>query len=187
MPRVVAELETTIQTLLDAGRDHEAATAAVKGYGPAVLGYLVSALADKDVAKDVFAQACENLWRGLASFRRECAFGTWFYAVAWNAAKNHLNQAYRRNVRRLATSEISQVAAQIKSAGVSELRGAAAELRASLTPEERTLLVLRIDRELPWADVARVLETDEPALRKRYERLRRKLQRAAQDAGLAKS
>ena len=44
MARIVAELEATIQTCLDDGRDHDALTAAVRGYGPAVLGFLISAL-----------------------------------------------------------------------------------------------------------------------------------------------
>src|SRR6185436_5087476 len=186
MARVVPELEATIQALLDEGRAHDAATAAVRGYGPAVLGFLVSALKDRDAAKEVFSQACENLWRNLAGFRGECAFGTWFYVLAWNAAKNHLSEAYRRRVRRLHTSEISRLSAQIRSTGVSELRGTAARLRDSLTPEERSLLILRIDRELAWKDVARVLDVDEPSLRKRYERLRRKLQERAEHERLVK-
>jgi RNA polymerase sigma-70 factor, ECF subfamily len=184
MARVVAELETAIGSLLDDGRAHDAATTAVRGYGPAVLGFLVGALKDRDVAQDVFLQACENLWRNLAGFRRECAFGTWFYVVAWNAAKNHLAQAHHRRVRRLQTSEISQVAARIKSTGASARQGVAARLRDSLTPDERTLLILRIDRELPWRDVARVMAVEEPVLRKRYERIRRKLHDRAQADGL---
>ncbi len=186
MARIVAELEATIEVLLDQGRAHDAMTAAVRGYGPAVLGFLVSSLKDKDTAKDVFSQACENLWRNIAGFRRECAFGTWFYVLAWNAAKNQLNEAHRRRVRRLQTSEISQLVAPIRSTGVSHLRGEAARLRDSLTPEERTLLILRIDRAMPWGDVARVMEVDEPVLRKRYERIRRKLKRGAEAGGLIK-
>ncbi len=186
MARIVAELEATIEVLLDQGRAHDAMTAAVRGYGPAVLGFLVSSLKDKDTAKDVFSQACENLWRNIAGFRRECAFGTWFYVLAWNAARNQLSEAHRRRVRRLQTSEISQLVAPIRSTGVSHLRGEAARLRDSLTPEERTLLILRIDRAMPWGDVARVMEVDEPVLRKRYERIRRKLKRGAEAGGLVK-
>ena len=89
-------------------------------------------------------------------------------------------------MRRLQTSEISKLVTPIKSTGVSHLRGEAARLRDSLTPEERTLLILRIDRDMPWGDVARVMEVDEPVLRKRYERIRRKLKRNAEAGGLTK-
>jgi RNA polymerase sigma-70 factor, ECF subfamily len=186
MARIVAELEATIRACLDEGRRRDAVSAAVRGYGPAVLGFLVSALKDRDAAKDVFSQACENLWRSVSDFRGDCAFGTWFYVLAWNAAKNNLNEAHRRRVRRLRTSEISQLVTPIKSTGVSNLRGAAAKLRDSLTPEERTLLILRIDRGMAWCDVSRVMELDEAVLRKRYERIRRKLQRNAVAEGLAR-
>src|SRR5258708_353242 len=118
MPRVVSELEVTIGALLDGQRYHEAATAAVRGYGPGVLGFLIAALRDRALAEDVFSQACENLWRNLRGFRREAALGTWFYVLAWNAARNQLNEAHRKKVRRLATSEISRIAAQVKSTGV---------------------------------------------------------------------
>jgi RNA polymerase sigma-70 factor (ECF subfamily) len=62
-------------------------------------------------------------------------------------------------------------------------------LRASLDPEDRTLLALRIDRALEWDEVAAVLSTDASpvnaaALRKRFERLKAKLARLAREQGL---
>jgi RNA polymerase sigma-70 factor, ECF subfamily len=63
-------------------------------------------------------------------------------------------------------------------------------LRAMLTPEERTLLVLRLDRDLSWREVAIVLEeeqgepVEEAALRKRFERVKERLVRLARDEGL---
>ena len=51
-------------------------------------------------------------------------------------------------------------------------------------PDDQTLLILRIDRALPWIDIARVMtdEPDEPdlsrhaaALRKRFERLKQRI------------
>jgi len=45
-------------------------------------------------------------------------------------------------------------------------------LRAQLSPEERELLTLRIDRDMDWADVAEVVGEKPTTVRKRYERLR---------------
>ncbi len=58
-----------------------------------------------------------------------------------------------------------------------------AQIRAELEPDDLVLLGLRIDRQLPWSDIARVLAADEleptskdiAALRKRYERLKERL------------
>jgi DNA-directed RNA polymerase specialized sigma24 family protein len=62
-------------------------------------------------------------------------------------------------------------------------------LRATLTPEEQSLLTLRVDRELSWREVAEVMAeegrpADEPALRKRFGRLKEKLAGAARERGL---
>lgn len=65
-----------------------------------------------------------------------------------------------------------------------------ARLREILEPEERTLLILRVDRALPWSEIAHILADQEgvapseAALRKRFEGLKKKLGKAARDAGL---
>ena len=50
--------------------------------------------------------------------------------------------------------------------------------------KERTLLVLRIDRDLPWAEIAEIMDSREPALRKRFERLKEKIRKLAESEGL---
>lgn len=64
-----------------------------------------------------------------------------------------------------------------------------ARLRSALDPEERTLLVLRLDRELSWNEVAEVLSSegeplDSAAVRKRFERVKAKLAKLAREQGL---
>jgi RNA polymerase sigma-70 factor (ECF subfamily) len=69
------------------------------------------------------------------------------------------------------------------------------EVREALAPEDRVLLVLRVDRELAWADIARVTLGDvEPEraalaketvrLRKRFQLLKQHLRARARAAGL---
>jgi len=63
------------------------------------------------------------------------------------------------------------------------------KLREALTLEERSLLALRVDQELSWAETAAVLaregEAVEPnALMKRFERLKERLGRLAKERGL---
>jgi hypothetical protein len=63
------------------------------------------------------------------------------------------------------------------------------KLRESLDHEEETLLTLRVDRAMPWEEVAGIIRVDgEPAtpaaLRERFERLKEKLGRLAREQGL---
>jgi RNA polymerase sigma-70 factor (ECF subfamily) len=136
----------------------------------------------------------EDLWRGLPGFRRECPVRVWCYRLAWHAAARFLRDPYRGRGRRLETTELSRLVAEVRSSvflGRDQARQATLDrLREGLTPDERTLLVLRVDRGLAWSEVALVLSDDggllveESALRKRFERLKEKLAGRARLEGL---
>jgi RNA polymerase sigma-70 factor (ECF subfamily) len=49
-------------------------------------------------------------------------------------------------------------------------------LRSSLSADDQTLLILRVDRAMSWREIAHVIgDAHEPALRKRYERIKNRL------------
>ena len=182
--RPTAELEAELATLLDAGELARAATVVIRGYGPELLGYLLVIMRNPDWARDVFAQFGEDLWRGLPAFRRDCSVRTWCYVLTWRAARRFDQEAYRRRVRRLATSELEAVVQEVTSAVIDVDRSRAATLREQLSELDQTLLILRVDRELTWEEVARVLSTSEEplteeALRKRFERIKARLRALA--------
>lgn len=185
----MAPVEATIRQLLDRADRAGAARVAIEEYGPGILGYLVAILRNEEDGREAFGQFCEDLWRGLPGFRGEAAFRTWAYALAYHAAHRFARQPYRARMRRIATSEISSVAEQVQTSTVPRLRSVAARLRERLDPDDQTLLILRVDREMAWDDVAHVLSTqgrsvDSALLRKRFERLKQRLARMAEDAGL---
>jgi len=189
----VTDLDPRILSLLDTGDLSGAATEALRGYGPQVLGYLTAVLRDDDDAHDVFSQFAEDLWRGLPGFRRECAVRTWAFRLAWHAAARYARDPYRKRHRPILTTEASKIAEEVRSTLSTYAPGGRADklmkLRESLDSEEQTLLILRVDKAMPWEDVAEVLRADgEPAspaaLRKRFERLKEKLGRLAREQGL---
>lgn len=183
-------VENRVLSLADAGQADAAATAAIEGYGAAVFGYLRSIL-DEDDARDAYAQWSEDLWRGLPSFRREASLRAWSYRLAWHAACRLRRDPFRARGARLPTSAASRLAASVAASTVAtgSRRAGLDRLRALLPPEDRTLLTLRLDRELEWEEVAEVLSSDgdpvtAPALRKRFERLKERLRELARDEGL---
>jgi RNA polymerase sigma-70 factor (ECF subfamily) len=180
-----ASLETRVATSLAAGDLPAAATAAVRGYGPELLSYLYLVLHDREAAHDVFAETCMDFWRSLERFRGDCSVRTWLYKLAWNAASNFRRDERRRRERRLDTTEISQLAAEVSRSVGSKLAALdrRQKLRKRLDPEEQTLLTLRLDRALSWKEVALVLACDEVVLRKRFERLKEKLRRLVLEEG----
>ena len=186
-------LEAEIGGLLEAGDLPSAAAAILRGYGPSIFSYLAALARDEDRADDAFSQFCEDLWRGLPGFRRDASVRTWAYRLAWHAWLRNERDAFRRRERPLVTEEISRLAAEVRSTTAvhfrSEAKDAVARLRMQLTPAEQSLLVLRVDRGLSWSEVAVVMSTREESLdaqtvAKRFQRVKNRLRKLAEDAGL---
>lgn len=185
------DLDADIRALVDRGETVPAATRAVEGLGPAVFGYLCSLL-EEDDAKEVFSMWAEDVWRGLPTFRGEASLRTWSYRLAWHAACRFRRDAFRARRQRIPTSAASRLAASVASkSGLApgSRRERLERLRAALSPEEQSLLVLRVDRELGWDEIAAVLAGEgEPVtaqtLRKRFERLKERLAELARSERL---
>lgn len=182
-------IDQEVAALLERGARDEAATAALAALGPAVLGYLAS-LHEEDDARDVFSTFAEDLWRGLPGWRREASLRAWAFRLAWHASARWRRDPWRKRGERLPTSAASRLAASIAMSRLpGGRRDALRRLRESLEPEERTLLVLRLDQELEWDEVAEVLSADgapveAATLRKRFERIKDRLARLAREQGL---
>jgi RNA polymerase sigma-70 factor (ECF subfamily) len=185
-------LDARVRALLTGGRCNDAAALAIRELGPQVLAYVSSLVRSESDAREVFAQFAEDLWKGLPQFRGEASLRGWAYRVAWHATARYARDPYRQRGRRLETHEASALAAEVLSTfGEDGWRAdRMAVLRSRLAPEEQTLIILRVNRGLPWREVAIVLAEDgnppptEAALRKRFERLKDKLGRAARAEGL---
>lgn len=195
------DVEAELSRLRAQGQLKETASLAIESYGPEVLNFLESMLRDHADAGDAFAQACEDLWKGLPRFEGRSSMRTWFYTLGRHAA-SRLRRSSKRE--RLATlSEISDIAERVRSRTrphlQTEVKSGLAEIRAALTEVDRTLLVLRVDRAMNWNDIARVMATDEEAeveaqlarvaarLRKRFQSVKETIRKRAIASGLIES
>jgi RNA polymerase sigma-70 factor (ECF subfamily) len=175
-------------------------TVAIREYGPEVVGFLFVLTRDHAQAGDIFADVCVRVWKSLTSFRWQCSLRTWLYVLARRAFSTHQREHQQWRERRVPISqvpEIDELVTRIGTTTLARIRGEVdtrtQRLREQLTPEEQTLLTLRLDRGLEWREIARVLagasDVDEPAddaigreaaaLRKRFERLKERLKRLA--------
>jgi len=196
-----SELEQNVRARCDAGDHATAATAAIRGYGPEIYGFLLAMHRNDDEAGDVFSQFSENLWKGLPKFAWQCTLRAWAYTIARNASYRWKKNAKRRG--EVALSEgAEKVAQQVRTETRSWLRTEQkdrfAALRESLQPEDQTLLILRVDRGLAWEELARVMLAEEEApseddlkkesarLRKRFQLVKEKLVEMGKRAGLIK-
>jgi RNA polymerase sigma-70 factor (ECF subfamily) len=190
--------EEHAQALLAAGDTRGATTWVLQAYGEEVCGYLLSLVRDADDAADAFATAAEQVFVHISRFRGESSLRTWFYRIARNAALADKRRA--AVVRGEPLADFADILeATVRSVTLpfkkTEVKDAISELRECLTREDRELLVLRVDRNLSWQEVALVLlseeERDPEALkreaaraRKHFERVKARLRELANEAGL---
>jgi RNA polymerase sigma-70 factor (ECF subfamily) len=177
------DVEACVTELLAAGDHRGAATEAIRGYGPRVLGYLHRLLGNETDAADAFSLFCEQVWRGMPNFEGRSSVKTWTFKAAWSAAMKVRDDAWRRLREGLPTSAASKLADEVRTNTAIRYEAMRQELevlRGELTAEDQTLLALRLDQELTWDEVADVLSVEgrsvDPAtLRKRYERIKARL------------
>jgi RNA polymerase sigma-70 factor (ECF subfamily) len=156
--------EAAIDLALDAGDLDLALTCTVRAYGGEILGFMESRLKNPSDARESFGWFVENLWNGLARFERHCSMRTFAYAVARITANRYYTRELAPRRRNIPLSQVTRLSLLKMAEATLEPEPAQderiARLRAQLTEQEQTLLTLRVDRELPWKEVARILVFD---------------------------
>ncbi len=196
------DAETVIREACQARAYERATTLLLERYGPElysfVLGQFQSQVAQAD---DVFSQFTEDLWRGLPSFEWRCSVRAWSYRLARNAGTRFRKNAHNRVQRQVPLSDVSSLEAGDNARSRTrpylrtEVKDAFLAIREQLSPDDQTLLTLRIDRRMGWREVAYAMSADEVVdpqemsrletnLRQRFTELKKKLRRLALEAGL---
>lgn len=142
----------------------------MRGYGPEVLGYLSAMCRSETDAADVFSSFCEDLWKGLPGFRWQSSFRTWAYTLVRHVFYRMARDPQRRRDRNVALSdspEVFELEEQVRTTTMIHLRTKTKNeftaLRDQLEPDDRTLLILRVDRKLAWNEIASVMaDENEP-------------------------
>jgi DNA-directed RNA polymerase specialized sigma24 family protein len=201
------DLDRAVRARLDTGDERGAVGLVVERLGPSIHAYLRTLLLE-DEAAEAYPDFQENLLKSLSSFRWECPLRAWGHRLAFHAAARIWRRPGRRLEEPLPSSPSRLGPASRRSEqGMSGRHAGLALLRASLSVEDQTLLTLRIDRELEWEEIAAVFAEraggdpgrtargagaggigpytrEAAALRKRYERLTRRLREEALHHGL---
>ena len=185
-----------LRAWVKAGEHDRAATAILETYGPELFGFLVHTLGNEADAGEVFSQVGEDLWKGLPAFGFRCSVRTWLYVLGRHAISRYKRSPWQRRAGESKVQSVVDLARSRTQPWLrTEVKDKFAALRDGLDEEDRTLLVLRVDRDLAWNEIACVmLGVDDPdpaalgretdRLRKRFQLLKGELRRRAQAAGL---
>jgi RNA polymerase sigma-70 factor (ECF subfamily) len=195
--------DESVRSACDAGDFDTATSIALRSYGPEILGWLVHRLRSETDGADAFAQFAEDLWKGWSTFQWRCSVRGWSYILARNAANRTASVAGRERRRAVAFSEgspLHQVALDVRTSTLPHLRTTVKDqfrqLREKLSEEDQMILVLRVDKQMPWTDIAHVflggaeipddkqISRESARLRKRLQKIKSKLRSLGEESGL---
>jgi RNA polymerase sigma-70 factor (ECF subfamily) len=203
--RAVREAE--IRAACDVGDHERGVTLLLQMYAEELLSFLIARLGDRSHGEEAFSLLAEDLWVSLPKFEFRSSVRTWAYMVARHVAARYARAPSRRKERNLTLSrnvQLSQLVEQVRTRTEvyrqTDVKNQARALREKLDPDDQMLLVLRVDRQMEWRDLAIVMSTGEDSppltlndealdreaarLRKRFERVKEELKRMAKESGL---
>ena len=191
-------VEAVVREAHQSGDLERAVCVGLSHYRAEVYSFLCARLRSEADAHEVWAQSSEDIWRGIAAFRWQCSFRTWLYTLARHAAirfeRSPANHAGRRQALSRVSEPIDRERSRTRPYLRTDVKDRLSALRATLTPDEQSLLVLRVDRGLSWEEVSRVLHDDAEAddasirrhainLRQRFRQLTERLRERARAEG----
>ena len=188
-------LEAELRAAAEVEDWEQVAALAIRGYGPELLGFLLGERNYDVFAEDVYAEFLMNIWRGLRGFRWESTFRTWAYVVVrnTNSGFNGRNKEKKTPIRagrceRLPTRELNRLANEVRANTLLvqqvDAKSRVARIREQLEPDERALLILRVDRDMAWKDVSEIMGEEPNTLAQRYLRLKDKIHKLAKKEGI---
>lgn len=133
-------------------------------YQPRVFRFLLATLRDRDAAETLTQETFLRAWSARASFREDCAVGTWLIRIALNLARDHTRTGRFRFWKNIAAHavDVADVAAFVPSCEASsESRliaqqqvAAIWETVAGLSQRQRTIFALRFLEEMDIPEIA---------------------------------
>lgn len=178
-------MSTDDQHLIDqclAGRT-EAFGELVERYQDRLYGTLVHILGSAHDARDVAQDAFVLAFQRLESFRRESAFYSWLFRIAYNAAVSHHRRRRRTttslDTRRNTTGdEPTDERADANPSQPIESQERQAQVRqalAELAEDYRTAILLRERDDLTYEEIAQIMDCPVGTVRSRIHRARMEL------------
>ncbi|SMF83964.1 RNA polymerase sigma-70 factor, ECF subfamily [Paenibacillus uliginis N3/975] len=119
----------------------------------------------EDAVQEIFIRAYENIHQ----YSRQVSFSAWLYKMAYH----HLINMKKKQSRWLKLVEHYKEQQPVLQ--ISEHETVVSELLTYLTAEERHILLLKAVEQYTFDEISQIMGIKSATLRKRYERLRRKL------------
>jgi len=157
----------------------------VRRWDARVLSFLTKASRDAEAAKDLRQEVFIRVYRYANTYKHEFAFSTWLFQIAGNAlATWHAKES--RGLRLLWSSGdearemrvVDPGPGPLELAALDELNGHIEDAMHDFTLVDRQLILLRLELEMSYPEIANVMNTPETTLKSRFYTLMKRLRNA---------
>ena len=183
-----------VALMLQAGKgEHDAFQELVERHQHAVIGTVAKMLGGSSEAEDIAQQVFVRLWKSAPRYTPTAKFTTYLFTIARNLVFNEMRKRQRRKThsleeqeddwhQQISEPEESQPDSQLLQG---ELKAAVDEAIAALPEKQRLAVVLRRYEQMPYEEIAEVLELSVSAVKSQLFRarttLRESLERFMED------
>jgi RNA polymerase sigma-70 factor (ECF subfamily) len=153
-------------------------TGIIRKYQEKLYWHIRRMLADHDDTDDVLQNVFIKVWNGLEHFRADSSLYTWLYRIATNESLSFLEQKKRKGVvpiDGLGDSFQDKIRAETDF-DASKLEWKLQLAIQELPEKQKLVFILRYYDEMPYAEMSRVLETSEGALKASYHHAAKKIE-----------
>lgn len=177
MPAILQDLDLLHQYRNPATRE-AGYTAIVKKYQEKLYWHIRRLVIDHEDANDVLQNVFVRVWKGLDNFREDSQLYTWLYRIASNESLTFLEQKKKKSAVSLNDVEagLSNTIKADKNFDANKLEWKLQLAIQQLPEKQRIVFNLRYYDEMPYAEMSKVLETSEGALKASYHHAARKIE-----------
>lgn len=174
------ELMDIEQYVIDAQTgDKEAFAVIIRTFERQIYTYCYYMLKNREEAEDALQEIFIKLYRSIQKYEHQVSFSSWLYKIAYYHCMDMFRKKSRQKKTLSLQKEIQELAHQHLKENISEVE----QLLMSLKVEEKHLVLLRAVEQYSFEEIGQIMECKPATLRKKYERIRKKLIREKKSKG----
>jgi RNA polymerase sigma-70 factor (ECF subfamily) len=180
-PRAEDDARLVALMLRVRGNDEAAFRELVEATEDRVYGTIVKMLGGVEGAEDLAQKVYLRIWQARGRYEATAKFSTWMFSIVRRLVLNERRGRARRGAVfyepavEASLPEVSGGVSPSAAAAAGELAQAIDAALADLPEEQRTAIILRRYEEMPYEDIASVLDTTVPAVKSLLFRARQTL------------
>lgn len=142
--------------------------ALARAYRPRLLRFVMSNVRDEDLADTIVQDTLLKAYRNRAGFRGDCSLNTWLTGIAVNLIRDHARTQKFKFWKKAGSTAVdaSEMANHLRSSGSTPEASLLAREQAmqvhramdDLSPNQRTVFLLRFIEEMELAEIAQAME-----------------------------